>query len=209
MAKFTETVTREVKCPYCGDDAVSKWGKNANGKQTYRCKQCGKRFLHIGQVAGRHASAEQIGAAVRMYYGGTSYKQTAETLDDAFDMPEPSKETLYRWVTEYTQVAKDILADFPAHTSGKWVADEIQEGETDTDEPDEEWPPSPATVTRWRADSAQGMHARPSGGSGVVRIRQSKPKSKVIKSRKPRPSKHGKATAGRVASAQPKRAKRR
>ena len=126
MAEFTETVTRKVACPYCAHDKVVKNGKNANGKQTYRCKQCTKRFLHTGQVAGRHASAEQIGAAVRMYYGGTSYKQTAETLNDAYDIPEPSKETLYRWVTEYTDVAKDILADFPAHTSGKWVTDEIQ-----------------------------------------------------------------------------------
>ena len=61
-----------------------------------------------------------------MYYNGTSYKLTAETMDDAYDMPEPSKETLYRWVTEYSKIAKDILDDFPAHTSGKWVADEIQ-----------------------------------------------------------------------------------
>ena len=64
--------------------------------------------------------------AIRMYYGGTSYKQTAETMADGHDIPEPSKETIYRWVTEYTDVAKDILADHPAHTSGKWVADEVQ-----------------------------------------------------------------------------------
>ena len=70
MAKFTETHSREVNCPYCGDAKVSKWGKNASGKQTYKCKSCSKRFLHTGQVAGRHATAEQIGMAIRMYYGG-------------------------------------------------------------------------------------------------------------------------------------------
>ena len=61
-----------------------------------------------------------------MYLNGTSYKLTAETMDDAYDMPETSKRTLYQWVREYTEVAKDVLADHPAHTSGKWVADEIQ-----------------------------------------------------------------------------------
>ena len=389
---------------------MSKWGKNANGKQTYRCKVCGKRFLHTGQVAGRHATAEQIGLAIRMYYGGNSYKQTAETMEQGGNIPEPSKETLYRWVTEYTEVAKDILADHPAHTSGKWVADEIQvkvggkqywlwnvmdagtryalavhlspnrdtraavavmrkamaaadapprsittdklgsyvpaiksvfpdaghiqseglrarvnnnlserlqgtlrdrektlraldtletgqryfdgwtinynimrehggiefqtpaemagvnppftewadvvrveatdtsrrkgdapdmaevadraerhgentapstthfvpdrtrrvrpKGETDTDDPDEEWPPSPATVARWRADSVHGMHTPRSDRVGI-RTRLPMPKGKATKTRKQRPSKHGKATAGRVASAQPKNGKRR
>ena len=61
-----------------------------------------------------------------MNYAGTSYKQTGETLTEAYDIPEPSKRAIYGWVTEYTDVAKDILADFLAHTSGKWVADEIQ-----------------------------------------------------------------------------------
>lgn len=126
MAEFVETRTRKVNCPYCHHDKVVKNGKNANGKQTYRCKDCSKRFLHTGQVAGHRIPADQIGAAIRMYYGGTSYKQTGETLTEAYNISEPSKRAIYEWVTEYTGVAKDILADHPAHTSGKWVADEIQ-----------------------------------------------------------------------------------
>ena len=60
-----------------------------------------------------------------MFYGGNSYKQTAETMAETFDIPEPSKATLYDWVDKYTDHAKDVLADHPAHTSGKWVADEM------------------------------------------------------------------------------------
>ena len=403
MAKFTETVTRTVACPYCAHDKVVKNGRNANGKQTYRCKQCSKRFLHTGQVGGHRATADQIGTAIRMYYGGTSYKQTGETLTEAYDIPEPSKRALYEWVTEYSKVAKDILDDFTAHTSGKWVADEVQvkvggekywlwnvmdagtryalavhlspnrdqraavavmrkamaaadapprsittdklgsytgaikavfpdadhiqsegirarvnnnlserlqgtirdrektlrgldglesgqryfdgwqtnynvirehegikfqtpaemagvnppfkewadvvrvaatdtrrkadapdmaerhgpatapptthfvpdttrrtrpKGEADTDDPDEEWPPTPATVARWQEDGTERMNAKPSSSVGI-RIRQPKPKGKVIKPRKQRTSKHGRATAGRVASANPKPAKQR
>ena len=78
-------------------------------------------------------------------------------------------------------------------------------GETDTDDPDEEWP---ATVARWQEDGTERMHAKPSSSVGT-RIRQPNPKGKVVKPRKQLPSKHGRATAGRVASAQPKRGKRR
>ena len=407
MAEFTKTYT--FNCPYCAHDKIVKNGRQL-GKQRYRCKSCGKQFNDTGAVGGRHASAEQIGAAVRMYYGGTSYKQTAETLNDAYDIPEPSKETLYRWVTEYSEVAKDILDGFPAHTSGKWVADEVQvrvggekywlwnvmdagtryalavhlspnrdtraavavmrkalaaadappksittdklgsytgaikqvfpdsehiqsegiraelnnnlserlqgtikdraktmrgldglesgqryfdgwavnynvirehegikfqtpaelagvnppfkewaevvrvaatdtkrkadvpdlaevadraerhgettappttrfvpdaerrvrpKGETDAADPAEEWPPTPATVERWRADNiGQVYGGRPSGGVGIATTTP-KPRGKAVKPRKQRTSKNGLATAGRVASAQPKRGKQR
>ena len=123
MAEFTET--RTVNCPYCGNGKVVKNGRRS-GYQRYRCKPCGKQFRHTGEIAGRHSPAGRIGAAIRMYYGGNSYKQTAETLAATFDISEPSKETLYRWVSEYTEHAHDALADYPAHTSGKWVADETQ-----------------------------------------------------------------------------------
>ena len=125
MAEFVETKTRKVNCPYCHETKVVKNGRNANGKQTYLCKPCGRRFLHTGQVAGHRIPADQIGTAIRMYYGGTSYKQTGETLTEAYDIPEPSKRAIYQWVSDYTGVAQDILADHPAHTSGKWVADEL------------------------------------------------------------------------------------
>ena len=39
MAEFIKTQVVTVNCPYCGNTKVSKWGKNANGKQTYRCKR--------------------------------------------------------------------------------------------------------------------------------------------------------------------------
>ena len=123
MAKFTREY--EFNCPCCGHAKIVKNGKQA-GKQRYRCKDCRRQFNDTGAVGGHRVPAEQIGAAIRMCYGGTSYKQAAETLDDAYDRPEPSKFALYEWMTEYTDVAKDVLADYPAHTSGKWVADEIQ-----------------------------------------------------------------------------------
>ena len=80
-------------------------------------------------------------------------------------------------------------------------------GETDTDDPDEEWPPTPATVERWRADGdadipipsgprntgMERMHARPvpvSGGGSVIRVRQSKRRGKAVKPRKGRTGKH-------------------
>ncbi len=124
MAKFTTTVT--VNCPYCESESVIKYGKQ-NGKQLYKCKNkpCGKRFNDTGALHGRMVPADQIGAAIRMFYSGMSYKQIGENMANAFDVREPSKPTIYAWVRDYTDAAVKAMAGQKAHTSGKWVADEM------------------------------------------------------------------------------------
>ena len=94
MAAFTEVRTRKVDCPYCHNSKVVKNGQNANGKQTYLCKSCGKRFLHTGQVAGRHATAEQIGMAIRMYL--RRHQLQADRRDDGGRRPVPPLTTTRR-----------------------------------------------------------------------------------------------------------------
>lgn len=122
MAKFTTTVT--VNCPYCESESVIKYGKQ-NGKQLYKCKGCRKRFNDTGALHGRVVPADRIGVAIRMFYSGMSYKQIGENMADAFDMSEPDKATIYAWVRDYTDAAVKAMNGHKAHTSGKWVADEI------------------------------------------------------------------------------------
>ena len=123
MAEFVEK--RTVNCPYCGNTKVVKNGRR-DGYQRYRCKPCGKQFKHTGELHGRHSPVGRIGAAIRMFYSGLSYKQIAENLAERDDIPEPSKQTLYAWVKQYTDDAVETMQDYPAHTGSEWVADEMQ-----------------------------------------------------------------------------------
>ena len=122
MAEFTKTVT--VNCPYCPSERVVKNGKRS-GYQRYRCKSCEKSFMDTGAVHGRRVPAEQIGAAIRMFYSGMSYKQIGENMADMYDIPEPSKQTIYAWVKTYTDVATDRMDDYKAEVGDHWVADEM------------------------------------------------------------------------------------
>ncbi len=124
MAEFT--VTHTVNCPYCAGADVIKYGTRS-GYQVFRCKTkgCEKRFNSTGTTHGRKVPPEYIGAAIRMYYSGMSYKAIAEQIRDAYDIPEPSKATVYEWVRDYTQAALETMKDYPAHTSGHWVVDEM------------------------------------------------------------------------------------
>lgn len=123
MAEFTKTVT--VNCPYCASPKVVKNGIRSTGQQRYLCRTCDKSFMDTGEMHGCKTPAEVIGAAVRMHYSGKSYKQIAEHLEQHHDVPEPSKQTGYAWVKEYTDDALREMAEHPADTGPEWVADEM------------------------------------------------------------------------------------
>ena len=126
MAEFTEvkTTTKTVNCPACGAEKVVRDGRN-RGYQRYRCQVCGKRIRAEDKAPGRRLPDEQTGAVIRMYYGGMSYKQIAETMADMFDMPEPSKATVYEIVRDYSGLAVKEMKRYPARVGDSWVADEM------------------------------------------------------------------------------------
>ena len=124
MAEFTKTITETVNCPGCGHNQVIKNGNQA-GQQRYQCKACKKQFRANGKSTGRRIPDEQAGGAVRMYFGGMSYKQIGETMADLYDIPEPSKASVYEWVTDFGQQAVKEMAKHPAQVGDTWVADEM------------------------------------------------------------------------------------
>lgn len=123
MAKFAKTVT--VDCPYCRSAKVVKNGLGRQAQQRYLCKVCRKRFTNKGATDGRQYTPNVIGAAVRMFYSGMSYKQIAENIEEQYDVPEPSKGTLFYWVQDYTGRAHDAMKGRKAQTGREWVADEM------------------------------------------------------------------------------------
>jgi transposase-like protein len=124
MARFSETTTYEITCPACECDRVVKIGFQS-GTQRYRCKSCRKDFRANGKATGRRMDSEVIGAAIRYFCSGMSYKQIAEAMTDRHDIPEPSKATIYEWVRDFTDEAVKEMANHKAETSGHWVADEM------------------------------------------------------------------------------------
>ena len=94
MAEFTETTIKTVNCPSCKDERVMKVGKRS-GYQRYQCRGCNKKFRDNGMTKGHRFDAETIGATIRDFYMGVSYKQLAESMEDRYDISEPSKDSLY------------------------------------------------------------------------------------------------------------------
>ena len=125
MTEFAKTTIVSVNCPDCASEHIVKVGKQA-GQQRYLCRGCNKKFRANGKAQGRRMDAELMGSAIRDFYTGKSYKQIAEGLKDEYDIPEPSKATIYEWVRDYTDQAVAAIKDHKATTGGDWVADELQ-----------------------------------------------------------------------------------
>ena len=127
MTEFTTTTTTTltVNCPDCASSRIVKVGVR-NGQQRYRCRGCNKDFRAGTKAEGRKMDADLMGSAIRDFYTGKSYKQIAEGLKEEYDIPEPSKATIYSWVRDYTDRAVDEMKGHKAKTGGHWVADETQ-----------------------------------------------------------------------------------
>ena len=142
MAEYEARQVLVIECPSLSCPAPHKVTRAGlhGGKQRYECGGCGKKFLAEGKALRKQFPAEQIAAAIDMYYSGMSYKQVAENMEDVFDVPEPSKHTVHDWVKGYTALAHRYLNGkvgedgTPATATGKkvrakvgdhWVADEL------------------------------------------------------------------------------------
>lgn len=79
-----------VRCPQCGDRWMPKDG-SSRGRQTYRCRGCGKRSQP--DAAYRRATAAQQRQARAMRAGGMGVRAIAAVLD-------VSPATVSRWTQE-------------------------------------------------------------------------------------------------------------
>ena len=108
-------------CPCCGSSRAVKNGAT-RGKQVYLCRGCKKQW-RTGPAVGKHRfPPEQIGAAIRMYYSGWSFRRTAKCLMAEFDIRDTdvAPQTIRYWVRKYTAAAKGMLRERKATGGGRW-----------------------------------------------------------------------------------------
>ena len=108
-------------CPHCGSGRTVKNGAT-RGKQVYLCRDCKKQW-RTGPAVGKHRfPPEQVGAAIRMYYSGLSFRPTAKCLMDEFDIRDTdvAPQTVRYWVRKYTAAAEGMMRERKAPGGGRW-----------------------------------------------------------------------------------------
>lgn len=93
---YSIPVRYSMKCKYCHSENVVKNGK-VKGKQVFKCKDCGKRFIKNGKFAKMRTDKNIIVAAINLYYDGLSLRKTQKNLKRLFGK-KVSQVTILNWI---------------------------------------------------------------------------------------------------------------
>lgn len=73
--------------------------------KVFKCKRCNRQFRNDGTMHRRRVPADLGGTAIYLYYSGLSIREIADSLANTFNIPEPSKATIFEWVRDYSELA--------------------------------------------------------------------------------------------------------
>jgi transposase-like protein len=110
-----------TQCP-CGSIRVVKFG-HANGKQIFKCRDCGKKFRQ-GLIKKARYSPETITLTLDLYFSGLSLRKITRTLNDHFDMTLTPM-TIYRWIQKFVPRISEYVNSLKPQLSDTWHADEL------------------------------------------------------------------------------------
>jgi len=108
-------------CKKCGAENFYRDGKNSQGKQLYKCRRCGFRFVWCSDLPSRRFFSSVIGFAVDLYSTvGVSLRVVSKKLLDFFKI-RISYEGIRRWVLAGKQ---ELFVDDKVDNCQTWHADE-------------------------------------------------------------------------------------
>jgi transposase, IS6 family len=112
-------------CPGCGLAATRKNGRDRQGRQIRRCRDCGRRFTTLSGTpfSGYRFPPDIIALAVRWYLRfRLSYADVAELLAERGVRVDPS--TVFAWVREFASLYEEAARPFRCAVGSSWSVDE-------------------------------------------------------------------------------------
>lgn len=113
-------------CQFCNSVNFVKCGIRHNKNhdlQTYKCKDCKKRFsINIG-FERMHATPQIITSAMQLYFTGESLRNVQKFIK--LQGINFSHVAIYQWVKKYVSLMDNYLSTITPQVGDKWHADEV------------------------------------------------------------------------------------
>ncbi len=119
----------KIKCIYCKKSNYSKWGKkkteNRGIIQTYKCKECGKRFTQDEGFYRMRNSEKKITMGIDLYFSNLSSRKVRNHFRRHLDH-NASHITVLNWARKYTLKVHKYVNKMQPKLSGQYYADETE-----------------------------------------------------------------------------------
>jgi len=112
----------EIKCPYCGNEGVLKYG-SYKGVSRYWCKICQRKFKNDDTPFHGKISADYISSALELYYTGSSIDDICQHFRNTKGY-HPSKSVVFNWIDKYTDLMVEHYRQFTPKIGKTWACDE-------------------------------------------------------------------------------------
>lgn len=112
----------KMLCKNCGSSKIIKKGK-VNGKQRYKCKECGKFFINSDNFDRMRTKKHIISVAMDLYYGGMSVRTVQMQIEYIFKV-KVSQVAIYKWILKYSELTKAYVDTLKADLGNVWHVDE-------------------------------------------------------------------------------------
>ena len=119
---MTRPLLTLVECKFCGGRSTIKYGR-ARGKQCYRCKECGHKFVANDNFVRMNTASRVIAAALDLYFEGLSVWKVRKQVAKVFGVGI-SHMTVWRWVMKYSALVAELSKILEPRLSGIWHVDE-------------------------------------------------------------------------------------
>ncbi len=122
-----DLMNESSRCPSCNSYNIVKNGVryNKRGKnQTFKCKECGKRFSIDEGFSNMKHTPEIITLALDLYMKGLSLRKVTDHLEQFFSM-KIHYSTILRWIEKYTKLINAYVEDLKPEFSKIWHVDEM------------------------------------------------------------------------------------
>ena len=112
-----------IQCWRCGSIRVIRFGLN-RGKQSFKCKDCGRRFREQSLLKGSRYSPEMVSLTLDLYFSGMSERKISRTLNSHFGTKMVGA-TVHKWVQKFVPMISEYANSLTPELSATWQADEL------------------------------------------------------------------------------------
>ena len=110
-------------CKFCHSTSFTKYGKK-NGKQVYKCKDCGRKFVNNIDFENMKYNPKIVALTLDLYFRGLSLRKISSHLKEFYNL-SVNYMSIHRWIDKYIGIMNEYVNTIQPDIGTVWHTDEM------------------------------------------------------------------------------------